>query len=149
MNGVFVRIVVPTDFSPCSKHAWQVAQRLATALGSELILVHVFVEGTLWSESPFNMERVRELVADGRCKVSDALDEWATEARAAGLTVGIAVRDGIPYHEIVTLAQDRRADLIVIGTHGRGGVNRALLGSVADRVVRLASCPVLTVREPS
>ena len=59
------------------------------------------------------------------------------------------MRDGIPYHEIVTLAQDRRADLIVIDTHGRGGVNRALLGSVADRVVRLASCPVLTVREPS
>ena len=70
-------------------------------------------------------------------------------ARAAGLTVGIATRDGIPYHEIVALAQDKRADLIVIGTHGRGGVNRALLGSVADRVVRLASCPVLTVREPS
>jgi nucleotide-binding universal stress UspA family protein len=149
MNGVFVRIVVPTDFSPCSKHAWQLAQRLATALGSELILVHVFVEGTLWSESPFNMERVRELFADERGRVCSMLDAWAAQARAAGLTVGIATRDGIPYHEIVTLAQDRRADLIVIGTHGRGGVNRALLGSVADRVVRLASCPVLTVREPS
>ena len=118
MNGVFARIVVPTDFSPCSKHAWQLAQRLATALGSELILVHVFVEGTLWSESPFNMERVRELFADERSKISETLDEWATQARAAGLTVGIAMRDGIPYHEIVTLAQDRLADLIVIGISG-------------------------------
>ena len=149
MTEVFARIVVPTDFSPCSKQAWQLAQRLATALGSELILAHVFVEGTLWSESPFNVERVRELFADGRRRAGDTLDEWATPARAAGLTVGIAMRDGIPYHEIVTLARDKHADLIVIGTHGRGGVNRALLGSVADRVVRLAPCPVLTVHEPS
>jgi nucleotide-binding universal stress UspA family protein len=49
----------------------------------------------------------------------------------------------------VALAVDERADLVVIGTHGRGGIDRALLGSVADRVVRLARCPVLTVREPA
>jgi nucleotide-binding universal stress UspA family protein len=55
----------------------------------------------------------------------------------------------VAYQEIVTLAVDERADLIVIGTHGRGGIDRALLGSVADRVVRLAPCPVLTVREPA
>ena len=76
MNGVFVRIVVPTDFSPCSSHAWQLAQRLAAALGSELILVHVFLVGKLWSESPFNMERVRELFADERGRVCSMLDAW-------------------------------------------------------------------------
>jgi nucleotide-binding universal stress UspA family protein len=59
------------------------------------------------------------------------------------------LRSGVPHQEIVALARDERADLIVIGTHGRGGINRALLGSVADRVVRLAPCPVLTVREPA
>jgi nucleotide-binding universal stress UspA family protein len=55
----------------------------------------------------------------------------------------------VPHDEIVALATDERADLVVIGTHGRGGVNRALLGSVADRVVRLSPCPVLTIREPA
>ena len=66
-----------------------------------------------------------------------------------GSARGRALRTGVPHEEIVALAQDERADLIVIGTHGRGGINRALLGSVADRVVRLAPCPVLTVREPA
>src|SRR5262245_26758763 len=149
MSDVFYRIVVPTDFSQNSEEAWAVARRLATALGSELILVHVFVEGTLWSESPFNMDHVREIFADGRRWVDAKLEEWATPARTAGLRVRVTTRDGVPYQEIAGLATDERADLIVIGTEGRGGLNRALLGSVADRVVRLAPCPVLTVREPS
>jgi nucleotide-binding universal stress UspA family protein len=55
----------------------------------------------------------------------------------------------VPHEEIVALATDELADLLVIGTHGRGGMSRALLGSVADRVVRLAPCPVLTVRGPA
>jgi nucleotide-binding universal stress UspA family protein len=89
-------------------------------------------------------------------KVYDAAREWATgaveqraaKARAEGCHARAVLRTGVPYQEIVALATDERADLIVIGTHGRGGINRVLLGSVADRVVRLAPCPVLTVREP-
>lgn len=149
MNDVFRRILVPTDFSPCAESAWRLAQRLAAALGSELILAHVFVEGTLWSESPFNMERVREVFADQERRAEATLEQWAAEPRAAGLTVGTAIRHGIPHDEIVILAGQKGADLIAIGTHGRGGVSRALLGSVADRIVRLASCPVLTVHEGS
>ena len=149
MNDVFRRILVPTDFSPCSESAWRLAQRLATALGSELILAHVFLEGTLWSESPFNMARVRELFADQERRAEATLDAWAAAARSAGLTAGMVIRHGIPHDEIVTLAVQKGADLIAIGTHGRGGVSRALLGSVADRVVRLASCPVLMVHEGS
>ena len=149
MNDVFRRILVPTDFSTCAEAAWRLAQRLAMALGSELILAHVFAEGTLWSESPFNMARVREVFADQQRHAEAMLDGWAAEARSAGLTVGTVIRNGIPHDEIVILAAQKDADLIAIGTHGRGGVSRALLGSVADRVVRLASCPVLTVHEGS
>ena len=54
---------------------------------------------------------------------------------------------GVPFEEIVKIAEEERADMIVMGTHGRGGLNRMLLGSVAERVIRLAPCPVLTVRE--
>jgi nucleotide-binding universal stress UspA family protein len=71
------------------------------------------------------------------------------KARAEGLSARVALRTGVAHQEIVALATDERADAIVIGTHGRGGIDRALLGSVADRVVRLAPCPVLTVREPA
>ncbi|MBI4636654.1 MAG: universal stress protein [Candidatus Rokubacteria bacterium] len=73
----------------------------------------------------------------------------AAEARAEGLPVRTQLRAGVPYREIVAIAADERADLIVIGTHGRGGVDRALLGSVADPVIRLAPCPVLSVRGPA
>jgi nucleotide-binding universal stress UspA family protein len=145
---VFARIVVATDFSACAEAGWVLARRLAAALGSELILFHVLIEGTLWSETPFNMERVRELFAEGRSRTGQKLDEWAAQARAEGLAARVVMRDGNPYQEIVSLAADERADLIVVGTHGRTGLGRALLGSVADRVVRLARCPVLTVRAP-
>jgi nucleotide-binding universal stress UspA family protein len=143
----FYRIVVPTDFSSCSEEAWAMAQRLAGALGSELVLVHVLVEAPLWGEGPFSMDRVREVFEAARKWAGERLAEWAGQARGKGLTVRLTLRTGAPHEEIVALATDERADLVVIGTHGRGGVNRALLGSVADRVVRLAPCPVLTVRE--
>ena len=147
-NDRFYRIVVPTDFSSCAEQAWALAQRLAAGFGSELVLAHVLVEAPLWGEGPFNMDRVREVYATARTWGADMLERWASDARAKGLTVRTVLRTGAPHDEIVALATDERADMVVIGTHGRGGVDRALLGSVADRVVRLAPCPVLTIREP-
>lgn len=145
----FYRIVVPTDFSSCAEQAWALAQRLAGGFGSELVLTHVLVEAPLWSEGPFNMDQVRDVYAAARKWAGENLERWATEARGKGLSVRAVLRTGSPHEEIVALATDERADLVVIGTHGRGGVNRALIGSVADRVVRLAPCPVLTIREPA
>jgi nucleotide-binding universal stress UspA family protein len=78
-----------------------------------------------------------------------ALADWVDKARGEGLDARAVLRTGVVHEEIVTLAKGEQADLVVIGTHGRGGISRVLLGSVADRVVRLAHCPVLTVREPS
>ncbi len=128
LEGVFYRVVVPTDFSTCAEEAWALAQRVAQVCGSELVLVHIL-------EAPLDSE------------AREALEQWAAKARQRGLKARTVVRRGTPHQEIVALATDERADLVVIGTHGRGGLNRALLGSVADRVVRLATCPVLTVRE--
>ena len=81
--------------------------------------------------------------------VETALESWVTKARSEGRSARAALLTGVAYAKIVALATDERADLIVIGTHGLGSFERALLGSVADRVVRLAPCPVLTVREPA
>jgi nucleotide-binding universal stress UspA family protein len=145
----FQRIVVPTDFSSCAEQAWTLAQRLASAFGSELVLTHVLVETPLWSESPFNMEQVQDVYASARTWGTEMLERWAAQARGKGLAVRTVLRTGLPHEEVVAVASDEGADLVVIGTHGRGGLNRALLGSVADRVVRLAPCPVLTIREPA
>lgn len=146
-NSIFYRIVVPTDFSTCSEEAWRLARRVVTGAGGELILTHVLSEAPLYGESL--MADVRQVYEEARKWAEEALEAWVAEARAAGLNARTALRTGVAHREVVALATDERADLIVIGTHGRGGVDRALLGSVADRVVRLAPCPVLTVREPS
>ena len=145
-ESLFYRIVVPTDFSECAEEAWSLAQRVAAASGAELVLVHVLVEAPLFNEGPFTMDSARKVYEAARTWGQESLDAWMSQAQAKGLTARVALRTGVPYREIVDLVTDERADLVVIGTHGRGGIDRALLGSVADRVVRLAPCPVLTVR---
>jgi nucleotide-binding universal stress UspA family protein len=146
---MFHRIVVATDFSECAEQAWELARRVAAAPGSELVLTHVLTEVPLYGEGVFNIETARKVREGARKWAEGALEDWVGKARAEGLSARAVVRTGVPHQEIVAVAQDERADLIVIGTTGRGGINRALLGSVADRVVRLAPCPVLTVREPA
>jgi len=148
-ESAFYRIVVATDFSECAQEAWGLAQRLASALGSELVLAHVLVEAPLFEEGPFSMDKTRRVFEAARKWAEETIEQWADPARRQGLKVRTALRTGVPYREIVALTTDERADLVVLGTHGRGGLDRALLGSVADRVVRLAPCPVLTVRRPS
>lgn len=145
--GGLSRILVPTDFSEGSEHAWSEARRLAARLGAELILVHVLVEAPLYSEGPFTMKVARGVFAAAREWAVKSLGEWTETAAAAGLTARWVLRTGVPYKEIVGAAAREGADLIVIGTRGRGGLDRALLGSVADRVIRLAPCPVVSVRE--
>jgi nucleotide-binding universal stress UspA family protein len=145
---IFRRILVPTDFSPQSERALEMARRLASVVGGELILFHAFVEAPLYSEGPFAAERIRDVYATGRVWVQDQLERRAVAARATGLVARTLVRTGVAHLEIVAAAREEKAELIVIGTHGRSGVDRLLLGSVADRVIRLATCPVLAVREP-
>jgi nucleotide-binding universal stress UspA family protein len=144
-RGRFARILVATDFSEASEEAWTTARSLAQSLGAELVLLHVLVEAPLYSEAPFSGPRVREVYAAARAWAEKQLERWAAEARAAGLAVRVELRSGVPYREIVKAARNK-ADLLVVGTRGLGGVERALLGSVADRVRRLASCAVLSVR---
>jgi nucleotide-binding universal stress UspA family protein len=146
---MFQRIVVPTDFSECSQEAWAVAKRAVVAAGSELVLTHVLTDVPTYGEGTVSAEVARNVREAARTWAEEALAGWVDKARAEGLDARAALRNGVVHEEIVALAQGERSDLIVIGTHGRGGISRALLGSVADRVVRLAHCPVLTVREPS
>lgn len=142
----FARILVPTDFSAGSSEAWSVARRLAGGLRAELILLHVLVETPLYSEGPFTMRRTHDVFEAARTWAEKGLGEWTAAAVAAGLSARWVARAGVPHAEIVEVAAAEQADLIVIGTHGRGGLDRALLGSVADRVIRLAPCPVMAVR---
>jgi nucleotide-binding universal stress UspA family protein len=147
-SRLFYRIVVPTDFSGGSEEAWALAQRIAEAVGSEIVLVHVSVEPPSYGEASLPLDTGWQVIESARKWVEQELEKWAGAAREKGISVRTLVRTGSPYQEIVNLATDERADLVAMGTHGRSGVSRLLLGSVADRVIRLAPCPVLTVRKP-
>lgn len=141
---MFHRIVVPTDFSDCAREAWEVAKGLSALSGGELVVCYVLPGDLRYGQDAFAADRAVNV----RAWAKAALDDLVLDARAKGLEARAEVRTGVAHQEIVGLAHDERADLIVIGTHGRGGINRMLLGSVADRVIRLAPCAVLTVRGP-
>lgn len=146
---LFHRIVVPTDFSDCAEEAWKLAQRVAESLQSEVLLVHVVVEPPIYGDPlAIPPDTTGEVFEKARQWVAEALDKAAAKAKDKGVTVRPVIRTGSPALEIVDLAGTEHADLVIMGTHGRSGMSRVLLGSVADRVMRLAPCPVLTVRTP-
>ena len=140
-------ILVATDFSPDAAQALAVALDVARACGSELLVAHVcqmpaysFANGALYMPTP-------ELVADILRDANRALG--AIKERISDVAVATVRVEGEPAPEIVRLATEEKADLIVMGTRGRRGLRRLLAGSVAEHVVRAAPCPVLTVRAPA
>ncbi|MBI4011966.1 MAG: universal stress protein [Candidatus Rokubacteria bacterium] len=141
-----MKILHPTDFSECADQAQQQAVRLAHAMGGEIVLLHVAVESPLYGEGLMSMKEVRAVYAAARKWATATLEERAAAIREHGLATRVLLKAGVPHEEIVKTAAGERADLIVLGTHGRGGVERFFLGSVADRVIRTAPCPVVTVR---
>ena len=143
----FSRIVVPTDFSSCADAAWDAALRTARGFGAEVVLMHVVVDTPRFAEGPTGAD-LRNTLDGARRWAERELEQRVAAARASGLPVRSLLRTGEPQREILDVIAGERADLVVIGTHGRGGLARALLGSVADNVIRLAPCPVLSVREP-
>jgi nucleotide-binding universal stress UspA family protein len=138
-------ILVPTDFSPAAAQALEYAIALATRLQARVTLLHVLAP-VFWGTGdvpaappPTYME---EIEAAAHQEIEDAL----TRVRAAGLEGQALVGYGPPFERIITTARDNGVDLIVMGTHGRTGLPHLLLGSVAERVLRLAPCPVLVTR---
>jgi nucleotide-binding universal stress UspA family protein len=138
------RIVCATDFSERAADAERRAARLARALGAELVLAHVASEAPLWRES-FYTPDLRAVFEGQRKWAADTLAARAEALAAQGVAARIVVRVGLPWEEIVRLAAEEHADMIVMGTQGRTGLDRLLLGSVAERVIRRAPCPVLAV----
>ncbi len=139
-------ILVPIDFSPCSEAAFDFAVDLARRLGARLTLlhvIHVMPLGVAGGEATLPYAYLAEIEQDAQ----QALTGYQERAREAGVSAETRVVHGIPPQSIVEIAQDAHADLIVMGTHGRTGLQHILLGSVAERVLRQAPCPVLTVRQ--
>lgn len=143
------RILVPTDFSKSSRNALTYGAAFATRFGAELHLLHVVQDLALFIPeavmlAPPMVPPVEQFVTAARA----ALDRAVRELAAPDVRVIPQVAEGTPFEEIVRFAREKDIDLIVMGTHGHTGLAHLFLGSVAEKVVRRAPCPVLTVRHP-
>lgn len=137
--------LVPTDFSEDAEQALAYAIALGQQLQARLTLLHVIHDlpigaGDMAAALPY------EYMQEIETGVQQSMEGLLDRVRDAGLEGDVAIVHGVPFQAIVDAAQDRQVDLIIMGTHGRTGLPHVLLGSVAEKVVRLASCPVLVAR---
>jgi nucleotide-binding universal stress UspA family protein len=141
------KILVPTDFSEHSNLALQYAVELAQHYGASLTLAHVYPIVNYAAAEGFALYTPEQL-ASLMTQLGDQMKATEDQARAAGATqLDSTMLQGDAYQEVINLAKDY--DMVVMGTHGRTGFKHALLGSVAEKIVRTCPCPVLTVRSPS
>jgi nucleotide-binding universal stress UspA family protein len=141
------KILVGVDFSEHSEAALRYGAEFAKSFGAELLVCHVVPRADMLSQLPPggeayfppNLAELQQQEAQQRCEELLA---------STGLSRGrIVLSEGSPFVELIRIARTESADLLIIGTHGRGAIAHMLLGSVAERVVRKAPCPVLVVRK--
>lgn len=141
------RIVHPSDFSRASGAAFTKAVDMAKANRAELLVVHVLTPVMPMVGDGYISPKVyEEIEATSRAQAQAQLDRLLVKAKKAGVRAKGLLMEGVPHEQITRAARSRRADLVVIGTHGRTGLAKFFLGSVAGRVVSTSPCPVLTVR---
>jgi nucleotide-binding universal stress UspA family protein len=141
-------ILCPIDFSAASRAALALALQLAKRVGADVRLVHVFQLPYYvgWEDGVTMAAASEQFLEQMRKRGEEQLAAQLAVCKAAGVSARAEQVDGAPYLKIVELSAT--ADLVVMGTHGRTGLPRLMLGSVAERVVRLAKCPVITVPDP-
>lgn len=140
------QILVPTDFSESSSLALRAAIQLGRKFGASVEVLHVDTEATVLVPPPGDLIPASPVdVAEVMEKSVERLNEIAEDVRRTGLVCTTATEVGTTHTEIVEHAQRIGADLIVMGTHGRHGLGRVLVGSIAEKVVQHATCPVLVV----
>jgi nucleotide-binding universal stress UspA family protein len=141
------RILHPSDFSSASRAAFRKAIDMAKASRAELLLLHVVSPVVpVPGDGYVSPEMYEQLSASSRAWAQKRLDSLVAQAKKSRARVTGFILAGAASDEIVRFARARRVELIVMGTHGRKGIAKLFVGSVADRVVAAATCPVLTVR---
>jgi nucleotide-binding universal stress UspA family protein len=138
-------ILVPVDFSPHAERALDYAIMLARKLPARLLLLHVIHAFPL-GVTEMGSALPQAYLQDIESEVRQSLGKYLQRLTEAGLAGETAIVHGVPFEEIAQIAKVRKVNLIVMGTHGRTGLEHLLLGSVAEKVVRLATCPVLVTR---
>ena len=141
----FHRILFATDFTEASEPALAEAIEMAKSEGTELLVAHVYQLPNAAQATSVASGVYEEWTQNLRNRVEEKLAPLVERARAEGVNAEALVLNGTPYEAITEAAALNGADLVIMGTHGRKGVSRFFLGSVASRVISSAPCPVLTV----
>jgi nucleotide-binding universal stress UspA family protein len=141
-------ILFPTDFSEGSAQALQYAVDMSKRYGAKLYVVHVIYDiakATGWYVPHVSMDEMYKDIQEGAKK---ELERFGVEELSGVKNVERRVITGVPHEEIINFVRANKIDLVIMGTHGRKGIDKILFGSTAAQVVRHAPCPVLTVRLP-
>ena len=144
MSGDIKEILVPVDFTPTSDHALEYAVDFAKKVGARITLVHSyeipvygFPDGALVATA----EIASRILEGAQAGLQATIEKY----KDSGVEMRSVLRDGPPPDEIATVAKEFEADLVILGTHGRTGLRRAIMGSVAEEVIRACECPVLAI----
>lgn len=140
--------LVPIDFSEYSLHALDYAIALAGKLYARLTLLHV-IQSLPVGGADMGVTLPYAYIENLEEDLRRSLESYRERITAKGLLSEVVIVHGVPFQEIIETARARQVDLIIMGTHGRTGILHVLLGSVAEKVVRLAPCPVLVTRRPT
>jgi nucleotide-binding universal stress UspA family protein len=143
----FEKILVPTDFSDHATAALEIAAEFAKTFGAKIRLLHCYRLDPD-DVSPYGVAAPASYDSRIRDAAARRLNESKEKLGIEGIETETSLSSGFPSEAIAKMAQDFGADLIVMGTRGIAGLKHVMLGSVAERTVRLAACPVLTVRAP-
>lgn len=136
----FQRILIAVDGGPISVHAVEIGVHLACSLGTEVAFIHAIDPGLTYSPGLTPDQLIAEAERDAKAMIA------GFKSLAPDLAALELIRIGKPAHEILAAAKEWPASVIVIGSHGRSGISRVLMGSVAEAVMRHAPCPALVVR---
>lgn len=140
------KILVPQDFSEYSLHALKYAVTFAELFNSELIILHIVEPIVYPADFSFGQVSIPAMEEEIRKHSEEQLNELVTKEIPKNIKATAIIRIGKPFIEIVEVAKSESAGLIIISSHGRTGMDHVLFGSTADKVVRKAPCPVLTIR---
>ncbi|MBB5021476.1 universal stress protein [Desulfurispira natronophila] len=141
----FKRILAPVDMSDFSLQALKYAVEVAQKYGAELTVFSV-VNGSFYTNTFMNVLDLDNIVASVHKQVEENLKEVVKTYENSGVKMGVVVEEGNPYLAICEYAEKHNTDLIVMASHGYSGLDSILIGSVTEKVVRKASCPVLTLK---
>lgn len=142
------KILIPTDFSKTSRHAFRYAVSLNGTLKARLFLLHVINDFADLTEYSLSLSFLPQIYSELEQTATLKLEEMVTDMVPSDMHCDTFILHGIPFYEIVSFALSEQMDLIVMGSHGHTGLKHVLFGHTAEKVVKKAHCPVLTVKDP-